>query len=158
MSNPIVKKVKTKRELLISQKIRRIVFCNEQKVSKYVEFDGLDYLCEHFLIYKNNKPVGTARLRVKELGVYKIERVAILKSQRLKGLGKSLVSEIIGIFKKKLNSNTLILHSQVKVKNFYQKIGFKAEGEEFFEDGIMHVKMILKKYQLKIYYKKHQQH
>ncbi len=38
----------------------------------------------------------------------------------------------------------LVLHSQVQVKGFYQKLKFKEEGEEFYEDGIPHVRMILK--------------
>ena len=36
----------------------------------------------------------------------------------------------------------LILHSQVQVKEFYKKLGFKVEGSEFLEDNILHVKMV----------------
>ena len=71
--------VSNNKKLKISQKIREVVFCEEQKVSKNIEFDGLDSECDHFLILKNDKPVGTARLREKEPGVYKIERVAVLR-------------------------------------------------------------------------------
>ena len=34
--------VTNNKELEISQKIREVVFCEEQKVSKNIEFDGLD--------------------------------------------------------------------------------------------------------------------
>ena len=52
MSKLIIKKVRSEKELKISQKIREIVFCDEQKVSKQTEFDGLDDVCDHFLILK----------------------------------------------------------------------------------------------------------
>ena len=43
MSKFFIKKVESKKELKISQKIREIVFVDEQKVSKQIEFDGLDH-------------------------------------------------------------------------------------------------------------------
>ena len=46
MSKLIIKKVESEKELKISQKIREIVFCDEQKVSKQIEFDGLDDVSE----------------------------------------------------------------------------------------------------------------
>ena len=37
------KKIKTKSELEISFRIRTLVFCDEQKISKEIEFDNLDH-------------------------------------------------------------------------------------------------------------------
>ncbi len=137
-----IKKVESKKELNISQKIREKVFCDEQKVSKQIEFDGLDHLCDHFLIFKKNNPVGTARLREKIPGVLKIERVAVLKNKRLSGFGNLLMKEVINYTFKNYSLKMLVLHSQVHVKGFYQKLGFKEEGNEFLEDGILHIKMV----------------
>ena len=142
MSKLIIKKIESEKELNISQKIREIVFCDEQKVSKQIEFDGLDDVCDHFLILKKNNPVGTARLREKEPGIFKIERVAVLKDERLHGCGKFLMKEVIKNTLKNNNLKMLVLHSQIQVKGFYEKLGFKEEGKEFFEDDIPHVKMI----------------
>ena len=142
MSKLIIKKVESEKELNISQKIREIVFCDEQKVSKQIEFDGLDDVCDHFLILKKNNPVGTARLREKEPGIFKIERVAALKEERLHGCGKFLMQEVIKNTFKNHDFKILVLHSQVQVKGFYQKLGFKEDGKEFLEDNIPHIKMI----------------
>ena len=141
MSKFIIKKIESEKELNFSQKIREIVFCDEQKVSKEIEFDGLDDLCDHFLILKKDSPIGTARLREKTPGIFKIERVAVLKKERLNGVGKLLMNEVIKYALNNQSLKLLILHSQVQVKNFYQKLGFKEEGKEFFEDGIPHIKM-----------------
>ena len=131
-------------EIFDSQYIRNKVFCEEQKVSKDIEFDGLDHLCVHFVVYKKNHPIGTARLREKRKGIFKIERVAILKSERLRGTGKFLMLSLIENVRENENLVKLILHSQTQVINFYKKLGFVRTGKEFFEDNIPHVKMIYK--------------
>ena len=46
-------KITSSEDLNISYKIRKKVFCEEQKISEKIEFDNLDHLCEHFLILKN---------------------------------------------------------------------------------------------------------
>ena len=138
-----IKKVENDEELKMSLQIRQIVFCDEQKVPRQAEFDNLDHVAKHFLSFKNNIPVGTARLRKKEPGVYKIERVAVLKNERLNGIGKLLMEELITECKKLSDLNILFLHSQIQVNPFYESIGFKAVGGEFVEEGILHVKMVL---------------
>ena len=51
MHDYIFKKVSSKKEMDKSYAIRTKVFCEEQKISKEIEFDNLDYLCGHFLIF-----------------------------------------------------------------------------------------------------------
>ena len=63
-------------------KIRNLVFCEEQKVSKKIEFDGLDEFSNHYLAIINELPVGTARIREEKTGTFKIERMAVLKEYR----------------------------------------------------------------------------
>ena len=63
--------------------IRDLVFCKEQKVSKKIEFDGLDEFCHHYLAKINELPIGTARIREEKKGTFKIERMAVLKEYRL---------------------------------------------------------------------------
>ena len=127
-----------------SLKIRKKVFCEEQKVPEENEFDGLDYNCIHFVAYKNNIAVGTARLREKSSGVYKIERLAVLKNERSQGIGKFITMYVIKEAIKFKNFLELILHSQIQVSGFYDKLGFIKKGEIFFEENIPHIKMIYK--------------
>ena len=37
----------------------------------------------------------------------------------------------------------IYLHAQEKAVTYYQRAGFKVEGEAFFEAGIRHFKMVL---------------
>ena len=137
-----IKKISNLDDIRDALHIRTIVFCKEQKVSSDIEFDGLDNLCSHFVAYKNNIPIGTARLREKNNGIYKIERVAVIKSERLRGIGKLIMLDVINEVKKNKNFQELILHSQKQVYKFYEKLGFSRIDNEFLEENIPHVKMI----------------
>ena len=138
------KKVKTKNEMEISFSIRNLVFCDEQKISKEIEFDNLDHLCEHFLVYKEEKPIATGRVRLKDNNIYKIERVAVLSNYRKSKVGSLLMKEIIKIYSG-LKDTKIILHSQLAVQKFYTNLNFSPYGEQFLEDGIPHIAMVFNK-------------
>ena len=122
--------------------IRDLVFCKEQKVSKKIEFDGLDQFCDHYLAKINEVPIGTARVREQIRGTFKIERMAVLKRYRKKGVGKAIIKKILKHYLNRNNINKLILNSQIEAKDFYKKFGFVEVGEEFVEANIIHQKMI----------------
>ena len=122
--------------------IRNLVFCEEQKVSKEIEFDGLDQFCNHYLAKINELPIGTARVREQKKGTFKIERMAVLKRYRKKGVGKAIIKKILKHYLNLNNINKLILNSQIEAKDFYKKFGFVEVGKEFVEANIRHQKMI----------------
>ncbi|MDE7554044.1 GNAT family N-acetyltransferase, partial [Bacillus tropicus] len=64
--------------------IRREVFVKEQNVPLEDEFDTFDEVgekCKHILVYYNELPVGTGRIRFVN-GTGKLERICILKDYR----------------------------------------------------------------------------
>ena len=128
-------------EMNVSFKIRKKVFCEEQNISIDIEFDNLDHLCEHFLIYKENKAIATARVRKKSDLIFKIERVAVLLEYRKLKVGTLLINEIIKYYLKINKKNSIILHSQVAVEDFYKSLNFTSYGDRFLEDGILHIAM-----------------
>ena len=136
------KKVSTPQEMTMCRRIRERVFCEEQNISKEAEFDGFDNVSDHFLCFKDNVAIGTGRLRKIDSEEYKIERMAVTKTERLKGVGKLIMDAIVKDWAKKRNSENLILHSQVQVTPFYEQLGFKSVGNNFFEEGINHIKMV----------------
>ena len=137
-----VKNIKDQSDKIKAFEIRNLVFCEEQKVSKKIEFDGLDQFCDHYLAKINEVPIGTARVREQTKGTYKIERMAVLKEYRKKGVGKAIIKEILKHYLKLNKVNNLILNSQIEAKDFYKKFGFVEVGEEFIEANITHKKMI----------------
>ena len=140
----IVNNIKDQSDKTKAFEIRNLVFCEEQKVSKEIEFDGLDQFCNHYLAKINELPIGTARVRELKKGIFKIERMAVLKRYRKKGVGKAIIKKILKHYLKLSKINKLILNSQIEAKDFYKKFGFVEVGKEFVEANIRHQKMIYK--------------
>ena len=142
MLNIIVNNIENVSDKKKAFEIRDLVFCKEQKVSKKIEFDGLDEFCDHYLAKINELPIGTARIREEKKGTFKIERMAVLKEYRKKGVGKAIIKAILKHYLNLNKVNNLILNSQIEAKDFYKKFGFVEVGEEFIEANIIHIKMM----------------
>lgn len=136
------KKITTEEDLHTAFAIRKKVFVEEQGVSieeEMDEFDALDAECDHVLVYYNDQPVGTGRVRVVD-GYGKLERICILEEYRKFGLGKVIMhklEELVqakGLTKSKLNAQTY-------AEPFYSKLGYVRFGEEFMDAGIPHILM-----------------
>jgi predicted GNAT family N-acyltransferase len=137
-----VKKVSSQKELKQAFRIRIRVFVQEQGVPAEIELDTDDKRAVHFIASTEGKAVGTARL-VMRGGNAKIGRMAVLRSQRQKKIGKRLLTRAIATAKKH-GARKIYLHAQVAVIGFYESAGFRCLGPVFDEAGIAHRKMVLK--------------
>lgn len=120
--------------------VRVQVFQIEQGIDPALEFDGNDETAIHILAYLDNQPVGTTRIRYLNNQTAKIERLAVLAEARGQGIGKQLMVKALEVVAQN-QIKEVIVHAQAHVKNLYHKLGFKQDGEEFEEAGILHVKM-----------------
>lgn len=140
MANVEVHRIESDTDLQKAFDIRIKVFVDEQGVDKRLEYE-FEEESIHFLALVDGVPVGTARWRETENG-YKLERFAVLKEYRKYGVGGELVkatlNEVLPTDKK------IYLNAQTQVVGFYGRYGFKPEGEEFEEAGIMHFAMTYK--------------
>ncbi len=127
--------------LAISMAIRQKVFVEEQNVDAILEYDGKDDEATHYLLYYNGKPVGTARWRFTPHGI-KLERFALLPEFRNKGIGSAFLKQVMADVL--ITGQVIYLHAQEKAVTYYEREGFKIEGEAFYEAGIRHFKMLLK--------------
>lgn len=119
--------------------IRHEVFVVGQNCPAELEYE-FEEESTHFLVIHNNKAIATARHRKTEKG-YKLERFAVLQTERGKGYGNLVLNAILKDLKN--FSGLIYMHAQEQVLPFYEKIGFKKEGDIFEEAGIMHYKMKL---------------
>lgn len=119
------------------RRIRRIVFIDEQKVPESLEWDGLDDDACHFLaIDSAGRDLGCARL----LPTGQIGRMAVLASERGKGIGERLLQTAVKRAEG-LGMNAAFLHAQTHAIGFYERGGFTATGDEYLEAGIPHRNM-----------------
>ncbi|NLY43292.1 MAG: GNAT family N-acetyltransferase [Clostridiaceae bacterium] len=122
--------------------IRKEVFIKEQNIPEELEVDSLDESAHHLVVYENDTPVATGRLIIKD-GKYYAGRIAVLKEHRGKHFGDLVVRMLVRkAFD--LGAKEVHLHAQTRVKEFYEKIGFKAYGETFLDAGIEHISMVIK--------------
>jgi predicted GNAT family N-acyltransferase len=137
------KRITTENDLKMAFHIRKEVFVEEQGFPlefEFDEFDTLNALSEHILVYYNEKPVGTGRLRVVD-GLGKLERICILEPYRKFGLGKIILKTLEEIAKEH-GITQVKLHGQTQAEGFYKKLGYRTSSDIFMEDGGPHLLMI----------------
>jgi agmatinase len=117
--------------------IRIEVFVRGQGVAAADEQDGEDPHCTHFLARLAGLAVGTGRLRVTPEGEAKAERVAVRVPWRGRGIGQALM-EAIEAEAAKRGFERIVLHAQVPVAPFYERLGYHATGGAYMEAGLPH--------------------
>lgn len=119
--------------------IRRQVFIEEQNVPEELEWDEFDESSIHFLATHDDQLIACARLKPDG----QIGRMAVLATHRSQGTGSKLLRFVIQeAGKQKLNN--VYLHAQESAISFYEKHGFIAVGDIFYEANIPHREMLRK--------------
>ena len=116
--------------------VRGIVFCEEQKCPYSREVDGLDFSAIHFLCTIDDEPVATARMRLFN-GYAKIERLAVRKEYRGKGIGKEMFAFVIN-HANEMGYKKIAIHAQAYLVKFYENFGFVKHGKKFLDANIEH--------------------
>jgi predicted GNAT family N-acyltransferase len=134
------KLVTSDRELKAAFEVRLQVFVEEQGISEELELDDLDQEALHMVVKDGERVIGTARVLFLTANQAKIERMAILKPFRRRGIGKGIISFLNEELRNK-QVEQVVLHAQYAVVAFYKSCGFEESGLPFQEAGIKHIKM-----------------
>lgn len=102
------------------------------------EFDSHHLACYSL---NNEELLGILVLKPVDNQVIKMRQVAIVPTLQSKGIGSLLVS-FSEKFAKSKAYNKIELHARDTAVDFYKKLGYKIEGEEFLEVSIPHYKMV----------------
>ena len=140
MDNLSYKLVTNAAELQGALAVRRQVFIEEQGIAEDIELDEYDREALHMVVKDGQRVIGTARVRFLADGQAKLERMAVLKPLRRRGIGR----EIIAFLNEELRNRQIeqvILHAQHSAIVFYKSSGFEESGSSFWEAGIKHTKM-----------------
>ncbi len=130
----------TTKELYEILKARAEIFVVEQNCV-YQDLDGKDYESLHVFYEENGKVAAYLRAFYRDNNVVRIGRVLTL--QHGTGLGGKLLKEGIAHIKEKMNPGQLYIEAQCYATGYYEREGFEVCSDEFLEDGIPHVQMIL---------------
>ena len=135
----------TLEELYQIMVVRQDVFVVEQDCP-YLDADDKDQKCYHVLGYENNDLIAYARLVPKGISypdAVSIGRILTTEKGRGRGIGKTLVQFSIDETRRLFNPEKITISAQCYAIPFYEIFGFKTVGEEYLEDNIPHIKMIL---------------
>lgn len=122
-----------------AKKIRQEVFVDEQGFQN--EIDDIDKTAWHVLLYAGQQPIACCRLfpSARE-NTYVLGRLAVRKQYRGQDYGKRIMQEA----EKWLAAHgiqTLELSAQVRVKAFYEALGYVASGPEYLDEFCPHIHM-----------------
>ena len=134
------KLVSSERELKSAFEVRRQVFVEEQGISEELELDEYDREALHMVVKDKERVIGTARIRFLVTGQAKLERMAVLKHFRRRGIGRDIISFLIAELRNR-QIGQVLLHAQYSAVAFYRSCGFEKSGLPFWEAGIKHIKM-----------------
>lgn len=129
-------------ELYEILKIRVSIFVVEQKCP-YQEIDDKDKQAFHIYIKENNQIKAYLRVLDKGVSFQEVSIGRVLTTERNKGYSNILIKEGIKVAKEKYHANKIKIEAQVYAKKVYEKHGFKQVSNEFLEDGIPHIIMLL---------------
>ena len=105
-----------------AKEIRIKVFMEEQGFKD--EFDDLDEVCKHLVVFDHQKAIGTCRYYYDNpLQANVIGRIAVIKEYRGKKVGQYIVQSACSLIQ-----GNVCLHAQLQAKPFYEKLGFVAYG------------------------------
>lgn len=130
----------TTTELYEILKVRSQIFVVEQNCA-YQDVDGLDQASIHLFFHDNGQVQSYLRFFEKAPGVVQMGRVLTVAHGQ--GLGGQLLTAGIAEIKRQFQAQKIVIEAQVYATGFYEKVGFVRCSEEFLEDDIPHVEMVL---------------
>jgi ElaA protein len=131
-------------ELYEILKLRCKVFAVEQNCV-YLDMDDKDQKSIHVLGFEDDVLIAYSRLLPSGVS-YKeaaIGRVVTNPDYRRRGAGKELMQQSIDRLYEVLGRQPIRIGAQCYLKAFYESFGFSISSDEYLEDGIPHVEMVL---------------
>ena len=129
-------------------KLRTDVFVVEQNCP-YPELDDKDRIngVYHLLGTSNSELVAYARLLPPGVSFPQVSigRVAVAGHTRGKRYGQQLISKALEECQRLWPDTDIQIGAQVYLEKVYQQFGFARNSENYLEDGILHVDMMLSK-------------
>jgi predicted GNAT family N-acyltransferase len=131
-------------ELFKIYKLRSEVFIVEQNCA-YQDVDEKDLKAFHILMIEEEELVGYCRAIPPGISYDEasIGRVTVVKTHRHHGIGKQLMEYSVQKTLDLFAAKEIVISAQSYLKKFYTDLGFEAEGQDYLEDDIPHIKMRL---------------
>lgn len=133
-------------ELYSILQVRSAVFVVEQNCP-YLDADGKDKEAHHLCGWKDEALVAYARILPPGLAFAEasIGRVLTHPAYRRYGAGRELMEIAIGRALVQYDVTVIRIGAQLYLQQFYTSLGFQKVSDEYLEDDIPHIEMLLSK-------------
>jgi len=108
------------RELKEAFEVRKRVLVEEQGISEDMEIDNCDRKALHVVVTDTERVIGTARVIFLTANQAKLERMAILRPFRRRGIGSRIISFLNEELKNR-QVEQVVLHAQYAVVAFFNQ-------------------------------------
>jgi len=124
-------------------KLRVDIFMLEQNCL-YPDLDGKDLSCRHLYAMHEGQVIAYVRLLPAGLSYPEasIGRVVVHPAYRKFKIGRELMERAIATLREP-HKQPIQIGAQAYLYKFYNSLGFKRNSEEYLEDGILHIDMLL---------------
>lgn len=121
--------------------LRRAVFEVEQNVPRPLDRDGLDEGAAQVVAFDDaGRCIGTGRLTRLDARTGQIGRQAVPAELRKHGIGAACLDALERMAALQ-GLRELVVHAQIPAIAFYERRGFRSDGDQFLESGVPHVRM-----------------
>jgi ElaA protein len=126
--------------------LRQQIFIVEQNCV-YQDLDNLDQQSLHLCARHNGKLLAYLRALPPGLGYAEasLGRIAVSEAARGLQLGRELVKRGIELAHRTWPTSDIKIGAQAHLEAFYTSMGFGTIGDVYDEDGIPHIKMLLRR-------------
>ncbi len=134
----------TLQELYSIIQVRERVFIVEQKLS-YVDCDNYDQKAWHLMGFQDGQLVAYLRAFAPEVKFMEASfgRVLVTAEARRVGTGKELTATGLKKMKETFGNVPVRISAQAYLEKFYQNFSFKTVSEEYLEENIPHLQMLI---------------
>lgn len=127
-------------ELYEILKLRNAVFIVEQNCA-YQDIDGLDETAYHMWLEDENGIAAYVRLLPPGVRFDDSVIGRVIAVRRRSGVGSQIVRTAQSAVREVFGTDSVTIEAQVYAREFYEKLGFVQQYDEFDEDGIPHILM-----------------
>ncbi len=127
-------------ELYEILKLRNAVFIVEQNCA-YQDIDGLDETAYHMWLEDENGIAAYVRLLPPGVRFDDSVIGRVIAVRRRSGVGSQIVRTAQSAVREVFGTDSVTIEAQVYAREFYEKLGFVQQSDEFDEDGIPHILM-----------------
>lgn len=134
----------SKLELYTILKLRSEVFIVEQHCN-YQDVDGKDLKCHHLMAWDGDNLVAYTRIVPPGVSFAEVSIGRVLSNSRYRGIGAgiTLMEKSIEKVYETHGKLPIRIGAQLYLKKFYEGFGFIKDSEEYLEDEIPHIEMVL---------------